>query len=111
MSRSTLSSLILLAFTIQVLMVHTAQAMWLETQDTICNGESTAVALLVDPQLVAQIRSNLSQFEEDLCSANYTVIERTSDFTTPLEVRNYLSELYLQTDGKIEGVIFIGEIP
>jgi hypothetical protein len=102
MSRSTLSSLILLAFTIQVLMV---------TQDTICNGESTAVALLVDPQLVAQIRSNLSQFEEDLCSANYTVIERTSDFTTPLEVRNYLSELYLQTDGKIEGVIFIGEIP
>lgn len=111
MNRSAFSSVILLVLIIQVVLVHVAEAMRLETQDTICNGGSAVVVLVVDPQLEARIRTGLDQFEEDLCNSNYTVIERASDFTSPLEVRNYLSELYTLTNEQLEGAIFIGEIP
>lgn len=77
----------------------------------ICNGTGSTVAILVDPLLVNSIRSGLSQFENDLCIENYTVIEKQSDFVTPPEIRDYLAELYNRTQKRLVGAILIGDIP
>ncbi len=114
MNYSVLLVFILPFFTIGTELIHSTTTEYIETLNAttaICTEGTTAVVLIVDMQLVTQIRSNLNQFEEDLCNENYAIFEKISDFTTPVEVRNYLYNLYEQTDHKLEGVIFIGKIP
>jgi hypothetical protein len=78
---------------------------------TVCGDKPTMVALLVDPRLAASLRAGIDQFEADLCTGGYGIVERTLDFPTPPDVRAYLSDLYSQSARKLEGAIFIGRVP
>ncbi len=111
MTHTLLSNIILSIIILLTILMQVSIAAPLETQDRLCVGGSATIVLMVDPQLKDQIQNGLTQFAEDLCNDNYTVIERISDFTTPPEVRNYLSEIYAVTGEQLEGVIFIGSIP
>jgi hypothetical protein len=78
----------------------------------VCSGGGgRVVALLVDPSLVDGIRAGLDRFESDLCVDGYTVVERVSDFAFPVEVRDYLAELYAETDWRLTGAILVGDVP
>lgn len=82
-----------------------------EIAGVTCAGGPRMVALVVDPFLLDGIRGGLSQFEADLCAAGYTVVERPSDFPSPVEVRTYLGELYTLSGQQLAGTILIGNIP
>jgi len=75
------------------------------------NPPNGTVALIIDSQLSMQIRSELEQFKSDLKNEGYTVVENVVNNVTPPEVREYLQDLYIQTDEKLEGAILIGDIP
>jgi hypothetical protein len=70
-----------------------------------------AVALMVDPLLLDGIRIKLTQFEADLAKEGYIVTEQRANFVTPPEIRDYLSQLYTQTNQHLAGTILIGKIP
>jgi len=80
-------------------------------EGSVCGGNQTAVVVLVDPNLSNLIRSGLNLFITDLCNDGYSVIERESNFGNPPEVRNYLANLYVNSNYSLEGAIFIGYIP
>lgn len=80
-------------------------------QVEICSGSGKSIVLLIDPTLIEGIRNRLDQFENDLCHEGYSVIERSANFITPIEVRAYLAELYNQTEQRLIGAILIGSIP
>ncbi len=69
------------------------------------------MSIVVDSLVLAGIRKNLTQFEDDLTKQDYTVIERMYDFKNPVELRNYLSQVYTITKKKLAGTILIGKIP
>ena len=75
------------------------------------NPPNGTVALIIDAMLSAHINSELSQFKTDLNNEGYTVVEKVVSNITPPEVREYLQELYIQTDEELEGAILIGNIP
>jgi hypothetical protein len=76
----------------------------------VCAGERM-LALLVDPDLEADIRAGLDLFENDLCTAGYAVTENRTDFATPVEIRSYLASLYDQSAASLTGAILIGDQP
>ncbi len=78
--------------------------------DEFENNIETKVAIIIDPNLLADIRDGLNIFEEDLQNEGYTVVERLSDFDNPLEVRAYLQAQY-ETDNNFVGAFLIGKIP
>jgi hypothetical protein len=69
------------------------------------------VVLLVDPELRPGIYDRLMRFEADLCAAGYFVYERRSGFSTPPELRAYLTDLRTRTREKLEGAYFVGSFP
>lgn len=73
-------------------------------------GLST-VAIVVEPALLASIRTGLSQLEADLCTAGYNTIEHTAGFVNPSELRTHLQELHGDPDRSLVGAILIGDIP
>jgi hypothetical protein len=77
----------------------------------LCGNKPTVVALVADPGLASAVRPGLDQFAADLCADGYSVVERTLDFASPPEVRAYLADLYERTAQKLEGAIFIGNVP
>lgn len=77
----------------------------------ICDGRADAVVLIVDPALDTGIRPGLDQFETDLCSDGYAVIERLSDFVGPADVRTFLVGLHSATGENLTGAVLIGDIP
>ena len=74
-----------------------------------CGNRS--VAIVIDPLLVAPIRTALDQFEADLCANGYTAIENSDGFSDPTALRNYLQQLYNQPETGLAGTILIGDIP
>jgi len=83
----------------------------LEVHDIVkCPGKQKAVSLLIDGRLTNSIRSNLDIFENDLCNDGYTVFEKSGSFSSPVEVRGYLTNLYRQ-NSVLEGAILIGNMP
>jgi hypothetical protein len=77
----------------------------------VCKEGTLAVALLLDPALEEGIRARLNRFEEDLCAAGYSVVERLSNLDTPPEIRTYLTNLHTATGGSLAGTIMIGDLP
>jgi hypothetical protein len=51
---------------------------------------SSSVAIVVEPALLASIRTGLSQFEADLCTGGYNTVEHTTGFADPSALRTYL---------------------
>jgi hypothetical protein len=68
------------------------------------------VALIVDPALLPGIRAGLDQFEADLRSDGYTVVERVAAFATPGDLRSYLVSTKVARPGLV-GAILIGDMP
>jgi hypothetical protein len=77
----------------------------------ICPGKDHSVILLLDPNLIDGIEVGLEQFTSDLCTEGYTVIQRLANFSNPLEVRAYLTQMYQEAKGRLTGVIIIGDLP
>jgi hypothetical protein len=69
------------------------------------------VAIIVEPALLSGIRSGLTQFEMDLCDCGYNTVEHSLGFVDALSVRNYLRDLYRQSEQTLAGVLLIGNIP
>jgi hypothetical protein len=80
-------------------------------ESSVCGSGPNAVAIVVDPAMVGDIRAALTVFERDLCAERYTVIETSAPFASPPELRAYLSGLYDKSSGQLEGAILIGRIP
>ena len=81
----------------------------IETPATFCGHET--IALIIDSLLVSQVRESLNQFEADLCNDGYNIIENSTEFANPYELRNYLRQLLEHPDIDLAGTILIGEIP
>ena len=77
----------------------------------VCGDGNAVVALIVDPQLADPIRAGLDQFEADLCGEGYTVFEHVSQFSSPADLRQYLSQLRATTEPNLTGTILIGDLP
>ncbi len=77
----------------------------------ICVGGNETIVIIVDPALVAGIRSSVDQFESDLCAAGYSVEERTVSFANPADVRSFLRGIYYATNENLVGAILIGDQP
>lgn len=69
------------------------------------------VAIVVEPALLASIRTGLSQFEADLCTGGYNTVEHTIGFADPSALRTYLQGLHEEPDRNLVGAILIGDIP
>ena len=74
-----------------------------------CGNRS--VAIVVEPALLASIRTGLSQFEADLCTGGYNTVEHTTGFANPSALRIYLQGLHGEPDRNLVGAILIGDIP
>lgn len=73
-----------------------------------------SVAIVVEPALVASIRSALDQFENDLCARRYNTVEQASGFSDPVALRSYLRGLYYQfpfPSRHLIGALLIGNLP
>ena len=78
---------------------------------TLCSGGNRAVLVLIEKDLVPDLRSELDRFGADLCSAGYTALEKASTFTTPAEVRAFLVSTNGQPGPTLNGAILIGNLP
>ena len=81
------------------------------TRDFPIGCGNRSVAIVVEPTLLASIRTGLSQFEADLCTGGYNTVEHTTGFTNPPELRTYLQGLHGEPDRNLVGAILIGDIP
>jgi len=81
------------------------------TKDFPIGCGNRTVVIVVEPSLLASIRTGLSQFEADLCTSGYNTIEHTTGFSNPSELRTYLHGLYEEPDRNLVGAILIGDIP
>ncbi|MBN1267764.1 MAG: hypothetical protein JXA25_19895 [Anaerolineales bacterium] len=81
------------------------------TETQICQSDAGAVVLIVDYEIISDIRRGLTRFEEDLCRQGFQVFETSGAFTTPVELRTYLSELYVSTGQSLMGAYLIGDFP
>lgn len=81
------------------------------TRDFPIGCGNRSVAIVVEPTLLASIRTGLSQFEADLCTGGYNTVEHTTGFTNPLELRTYLQGLHGEPNRNLVGAILIGDIP
>ena len=81
------------------------------TRDFPSGCGQRSVAIVVEPTLLASIRTGLSQFEADLCTAEYNTIEHMAGFANPSELRTYLQGLHGEPDRNLAGAILIGDIP
>jgi len=81
------------------------------TRDFPVGCGNRSVVIVVEPALVASIRTMLSQFEGDLCTSGYNTVEHTAGFANPSALRTYLQGLHGQTDRNLVGAILIGDIP
>jgi hypothetical protein len=77
---------------------------------TLCNGGNRAVLLLVEKDLLRDLRAPLDRFGDDLCAAGYTALE-SIDLHTPAEVRTFLASVYGQSTPALNGTILIGNLP
>lgn len=77
----------------------------------ICPPGTAAVAIIIDPDIVDSIRSGLTQFVEDLGKQGFHVFETSAEFPTAVELRTYLSDLYLSTEKCLKGAYLIGDLP
>ncbi len=80
-------------------------------EDQVCGSGENRVVVLVSPEFVGGIRAGLDQFETDLCAEGYSTWEHAEDFKSPVQVREWLIENYLESKGELQGVIFIGSVP
>lgn len=76
-----------------------------------CSGAGGMVVLLVDPDLPYNVRAGLDQFETDLCSDGYSVLECLSGFSNPVEVRDYLAGVYAETGQQLVCAMLFGDVP
>jgi len=76
-----------------------------------CHPGSATLAMIVDPEILDDIRPGLSQFEEDLCQQGFYIVEESSEFTTPVDLRSYLLDLYTSTEKRLTGAYLIGDVP
>ncbi|MDJ0819036.1 MAG: hypothetical protein QNJ58_22690 [Desulfobacterales bacterium] len=83
----------------------------MHTKDFPSGCGNRSVAIIVEPSLLASIRTGLSQFEADLCTEGYNTLEHTAGFSNPSELRTYLQGLHGESGRNLVGVILIGEIP
>jgi hypothetical protein len=74
-----------------------------------CGNRS--VAIVVAPALLASIRTDLSQFEADLCTGEYNTVEHTTGFANPSALRQYMQGLNGEKGRNLVGAILIGDIP
>jgi len=74
-----------------------------------CGNRS--VAIVVEPALLGSIRTMLSQFEADLCTAGYNNVEDATGFADPSALRTYLQGLHGDPNHNLVGAILIGDIP
>lgn len=70
-----------------------------------------SVAIVVEPELSASIRTGLSRFEADLCTGGYNTVERTTGFANPSALRAFLRALHEETERNLVGVILVGDVP
>jgi hypothetical protein len=82
-----------------------------EALRTLCNGGNRAVLLLVEKDLLRDLRAPLDRFGDDLCAAGYTALEKAATFTTPAEVRSFLGSVQSQSTPALNGAILIGNLP
>jgi hypothetical protein len=82
----------------------------ISSQNTSNPSPTKSVAILVDPSINSGINQSLTIFQNDLAKEGYSVIVHLSSEKTPDEVRNYLKNLYLNTQPKLVGAILIGNI-
>lgn len=78
---------------------------------TLCAGGNSRVLLLVEKDLVSDLRTKLDRFAADLCADGYTTLEKASTFTTPGAVRNFLADVYNDSGATLKGAILIGNLP
>jgi hypothetical protein len=81
------------------------------TEKQVCVSGSEIVLLVVDPSLPYRIRTDLDQFETDLCNDGYTVVERLTTFQSPVALRNWLANAYTNRNNMVVGAILIGDMP
>jgi len=101
-----LRTVVALAAAVVATNITTASA---QAQLSGCGNHS--VAIMVEPALVASVRSGLDQFENDLCASGFNTVEHSSGFANPPSLRAYLGELYGQQGRNLAGAILIGDIP
>ena len=83
----------------------------MHTKDFPTGCGNRSVAIIVEPSLLASIRTGLSQFEADLCTGGYNTSEHTAGFSNPSELRTYLQGLRGEPGRNLVGIILIGDIP
>lgn len=81
------------------------------TRDFPIGCGNCSVAIVVEPALLASIRTGLSQFEADLCTGGYNTVEHTTGFANPSALRTYLQGLYGEPNRNLVGAILIGDVP
>lgn len=81
------------------------------TRDFPVGCGNRSVAIVVEPVLLASVRTGLSQFEADLCTGGYNTVEHTTGFADPSAIRTYLQGLHAEPDRNLVGAILIGDIP
>src|SRR5262245_49864076 len=78
---------------------------------TLCAGGNSRVLLLVEKDLISDLRAKLDRFASDLCADGYTTLEKASTFQTPGEVRTFLAGVYNDSGATLKGAILIGNLP
>jgi len=73
--------------------------------------DKKTLAVIIDEKIYDGIYENLQQFEEDLKFDNYNIIEKIWNNDSPLELREYLKEIYLKSNSLMVGAFFIGDLP
>ncbi len=76
-----------------------------------CAGAGPAIAVVVDPAVAGGVRAGLTTFEADLCREGYAVAESVAAYATPPELRSYLARVHGETQGRLQGVILVGNHP
>lgn len=82
-----------------------------EQNRLVCGGGERMVALLVDPALAAGIQTSLDGFSADLCSEDYSVVERIEEFPDSPALRAALQELFQHPELDLQGALLIGDHP
>lgn len=81
------------------------------TTDFPSGCATRSVAIVVEPALVDSIRSGLTRYEADLCTAGYNTVEHNSGFADPAALRSYLQGLDAEPGRNLVGALLIGDIP
>jgi hypothetical protein len=77
----------------------------------VCGTAGPGVLLLVEPALATAVRTPLTLFEQDLCQDGYAVSETAHAFSSPVDLRTFLADVYSESAGRLEGALIVGDHP